>query len=209
MRTIKSVIVSFLMVSFIATILHSCDVISSVDLTDQKSVDKLLPVRITKHIDPQATVYEFRLSTTSDFSVGMDIATVEYLLPGSTDVQSSTITIPGNQKPREGRVSPDPLHKKTRTAESGIKLDEIDFSQIASNVQKAKEIMEGMDAKLDGIKFYFMTFDGNPTNTVHRFTTTSKAGTEFGTKHGRAAIVTEYYEFDFTADASGNVTYKE
>ena len=44
---------------------------------------------------------------------------------------------------------------------------------------------------------------------VGPFSILSKAGTEFGSKHGRAALVTNYYEVKFKADASGNVTVDE
>ncbi len=204
-KTIKSL----LAVAVVAVTLNSCDAISRVDLKDQKSVDKMLPSKIEKHIDPQSTVFEIMLGTTSDFSTEMDVATVEFLSPGATEPQSFSITIPGNQKPREGKIINVGINKKEFKPETGIKLSDVDFSKIASNVAKATEMLKVVSRPVDGISSYTIKMDGKPENTVHSFNVRSKENTELGSQHGRAALVTNYYEFSFTADAEGNVTSKD
>ena len=180
----------------------SCDLISGIKITDQSSIDKLLRAKIEKHIDPQSSVFEIAILTTADFSTEMDIVKVSFIASGKDEVQELNITIPGNQTPRESKVFP---RMKERTPESGIKLADIDFSQIAANINKGAEMIKEENLALDGVKSYTMAFDGNPQNTLHKFDIRSKAGTEFGDKNGRAALVTEYYESTFSADADGNV----
>ncbi len=196
------------MVAFVAG-MNSCDIISGVKLTDQASIDKMLPARISKHIDSQSTVFELFLGTTSDFSTEMDVASVEFLEPGATEAKKYAITIPGNQDPREQKILNIGIHKKVYAPETGIKLADIDFSKIASNIAQAAEMLKAENMEVSGVSSYFMTFDGKPENTIHKFCIRSKAGSEFGTDHGRAAVITNYYETDFTADANGNVTKKE
>ncbi len=189
--------------------LNACDAISGVKLTDQTSVDKMLPSRIEKHIDPQSIVFEFFLGTTSDFSTEMDVASVTFLAPGATEPQKYAITIPGNQKPREQKIINVGINKQSFKPETGIKLCDIDFSKIASNIAKASEFMKAENMEVSGISSYDIIIDGNPDNTIHKFCVRSKAGSEFGTDHGRAAVITNYYETNFIADANGNVTSKE
>ncbi len=197
-------------------LLCACSALSNIDLTDQESVNELLPASIEKHIDPQSTVYEMSLLTTSDFSVKMDIVTIVFLEPGAAEAKKYSITVVGNQSPRESKVPNTPSYDKTAggfivkkyTTENGIKLADIDFSQVASNVAKASEMVTAEGHSVDGISYYDITFDGNPGNTGHKFRLLSKDNTKMGTHNGRASMVTEYYEFDFEADASGNVKYK-
>lgn len=199
--------ICFLSLCIIASLTFvSCDLISGINLTDQSAIDKKLRAKIEKHIDPQSAVFEISLLTSADFSTETNIICIHFLAPGKEEVQEFNINVPGNQSPREVKVK---SRMKDRTRESGIKLADIDFSQIASNINKGAAIMSEDEMKLDGIENYTLKFDGNPQNTRHSFYIRSKAGTEFGEKNGRAAMVTEYYEVQFTADAAGNVTAVE
>ncbi len=204
-------------VAFAATILGSCDAISGVDLTSAASVEKMLPARLEKHIDPEAVIFTIRFGTTSDFSVSMDVASVDFIAPGAPAATNYVVTIPGNQPPREGRVIEVPrydpltggLASRKLTPENGMRLRDIDFSQVAPNIAKAVTIMREHEMALDGIEDYTITLAPDPAQVVYTFRLTSKAGTELGAKNGRTALVTEYYEFDFTADAQGNVILDE
>ncbi len=195
--------------------LGACSGTMGVDLTDQKSVDKFLPSRLEKFIDPQSTVYEVSLGTVSDFTMEMDHASVEFLAPGATEAQNWSVDMFGNQKPRENKIMDVPSYdfelkkmvKKERTTENGIKLHDIDFSKIAYIVGQAVEIINAEGHTADGVKGLTIIFDGNPANTKYSFDLRSQKGTEFGQQHGRAALVTEYVEFRFEADAGGNVRY--
>lgn len=204
----------FLALAALVVASSSCDMISGVELTDQQSINKKMPAKFEKDVDPESTVFEVAIGTTSDFSTEMDVATVTFIPPGETERKKLSFTMTGNQKPREQKVLDDPKiptfgNKTEKEEPTGVKLKDVDFSQIASNVAKATEIMTEMGYTLDGIKSYTMTVDAKPENTIHTFSTRSKEGTDFGTQNGRAALVTNYYEFHFTADAAGNVTYKE
>jgi hypothetical protein len=201
---------TFLVIGLIGMIANSCDFLSSVNLTDQKSIDKLLLANITKHLDPETVVFGINLLTTADFSTSMDIALLTCLLEGNKDVQEVNVPLFGNQKRRDRKKFVSPLDNEVYSAETGIKLKDIDFSKIASNVSQAAEAIKEAGWKLDGIKSYTITFDGNPANTIHQFRILSKVDTKLGSdKGGRAALVTEYLEFKFSADAEGEVTYIE
>ena len=203
---------TFLFTTFIMSVvvltLTSCDFISGVNLAKQESVDKLLRSRIEKHIDPQATIFEIDLGTTADFSTSMDVAVVTYIEPGSSEIKRSNLDIQGKQPPRDNSKFVGREHKN-RTAEDGVKLCDLDFSQIASNISKGAEMIKPENMNLDGIQTYQMKFYKDASKTVHEFSILSRAGTEMGTQHGRAALITNYYETDFIADAEGNVTVKE
>jgi len=188
--------------------LNSCDFISGLVVTDQGSIDRLLRKNIEKHIDSQSTIYDIRLATTSDFSTEMNVITVTFMEPGSSEVKKYNITVPGNQEPRDNSKFVD-RKLKNKTVEEGVKLSDADFSQIASNINKGAEIIKPENMNLDGVNYYQITFDKDPLKAIHAFSILSKAGTEFGSKHGRAALVTNYYEVKFKADASGNVTVDE
>jgi len=201
---------TFLVIGLIGMIANSCDFLSSVDLTDQKSIDKLLLARITEHLDPETVVFSINLLTTSDFSTSMDIALLTCLLEGNKEVQEVNVPLFGNQKRKDRKKFVSSRDNEGYTAATGIKLKDIDFSKIASNVSQATEAIKEVGGKLDGIKTYTITLDGNPANTIHNFRILSKAGTKFGSdKGGRAALVTEYLEFKFSANAKGEVTYIE
>lgn len=195
--------------------LGACNTFFGADLTDQESVDKLLPSRLEKFIDPQATVYEISLGTTADFSTSMSIAVVECLAPGATEARKLIIDLSGNQKPREQSVSDMPRYDaqlrkmvtRERTAENGIPLHDIDFSKVASIVNQASEILQAEGFATDGVDDFTMTFNGNPAETKYTLRLLTKQGTEMGSQHGRAALVTQYYKFPFEADAQGTVTY--
>ena len=188
--------------------LNSCDFISGVDVADQGSIDRLLRKNIEKHIGSQSIIYEISLGTTSDFSTEMNVITVTFMEPGSSEVKKYNLTVPGNQEPRDNSKFVD-RKLKDRTAEEGVKLSDADFSQIASNVNKGAEIIKPENMNLDGVNNYRITFDKDPSKAIHKFSILSRAGTEFGSRHGRAALVTNYYKVDFKADASGNVTVVE
>ncbi len=206
----------FCIAAFAAALgLSGCNTFFGVNLTDQASVDKLLPSRLEKFIDPQATVYEIFLVPSADFSLSMGSATVEFLAPGATEAQKFTVDMSGNQKPRESKISDMPsfdpvlrkMVKRERTTENGIKLHDIDFSKIAAIVNEASKMLSDEGHATDGLNGLTLTFNGNPDETTYKFAIQTKQGTEMGQQHGRSTLVTEYYEFPFEADARGTVTY--
>ncbi|MDR0510633.1 MAG: hypothetical protein LBH06_06045 [Rikenellaceae bacterium] len=199
-----------------ALALASCGGLMGVDLTKQESVDKYLRAALEKHISPEAVIYELDLLTIGDFSVNADMSSVTYIAPNGTELEEWSVPLSGNQDPRKSPGSVTTIIKR-RQAEGGVKLSEIDFSQIASNIAKAVAMLDEMeddmeektDLKLDGISRYFIELSGDPAKIVHKFAIESKAGSELSTKNGRLSTVTNYYEFDFKANAAGNVEYVE
>jgi len=133
----------------------------------------------------------------------MNVASVEGFVPGSKQLQSFLFDL--SHKPSER----DKTNFDKKTPKDGIKLSEIDFSKVASNVNTAIQMLKDEGYEADGVKSYRMSFNGNPAETVARFNVLVKGDTNFGSKNGRAALVTEYMEFDFQADAAGNVSIIE
>lgn len=197
--------VYLLFATFILLSLKSCDSISGIKITDQASIDKMISSKIEKHIDPDASIFEISFLNTADFSLEMDIVSVVLLLQGAEEPIQLNITVSGNQEPRETKVLSSRL--KNRTADSGLKFSEVDFSKIASNIDKAAQIMQSEAYDLSGVKSYTMATSANRDDVKHSFELRSKDGTSLDTKNGRAAMVTEYYEFNFTANADGEVEY--
>ncbi|GHT22318.1 hypothetical protein FACS189430_03900 [Bacteroidia bacterium] len=185
------------------------------NVTDQKSINDCFPSKLEKDVDPQTVVFSLMMSTTQDFSFDMDVASIKCLEPNAAEPVQLNFTLTGNQKPRRLKASVDidfsnPGKIKKLEAANGIKLNEIDFSQVASNVNKAIEMLKAKGSQADGVKSYNMTFTGNPKETKHSFLVRCKGGTNLGTNNrGAAAFVTEYSEFTFTADSEGNVSVEE
>ena len=202
-------ILGILLIAFLGISMQSCNLNLSIDLTDAKETNEVLRAKLENHIDPQAVIFEMALLSTADFSTDVDIITITFLAPNADEPTKYNINVAGNQEPRETKVNTAGSQKKQYTPEKGIKLCDMDFSKITSNVAKAGEILTTEGYALSGISGYNIVMNGNPENTYHRFYTRSKAGSEYGTKHGRAAVITNYYEFEFRADANGEVTVKE
>jgi hypothetical protein len=194
-----------LVVTISALLLNACGFLECPNVTNQKSIDKFFPKVLEKHLDGQTVVTELVLSTTSDFSFDMDIVTVEGFVPNSETLQSFAFSLPGNNKPREREKN----NLDHLTSKDGIKLSEIDFSQITFNVNKAIQMLKDEGHEANGLAFYQLSFTGNPKETIATFYLRSKGGTNFGTQNGRAALVTEYTEFQFQADSDGNITILE
>ncbi|GHT57721.1 hypothetical protein FACS18945_2640 [Bacteroidia bacterium] len=204
----------YLVSGAVALMLGGCGFFGA-NVTDQESINDFFPSKWEKHIDPQTVVFELSMATTQDFSFDMDVSTVKCLEPNADEPAQYNFTITGNQKPRKSKVSVEidfshPGKTKKLEAANGIKLNEIDFSQVATHVNKAIEMLKAEGYQADGVKLYNMTFNGNPKETKHRFWVRCKGGTNLGTNNrGAAAFVTEYSEFTFTADAEGNVSVEE
>jgi hypothetical protein len=180
------------------------------NVTDQKSVNDFFPSKWEKHIDPQTVVFYLTMGTTQDFSFDMDVSSIKCLEPNAEEPAQLNFTLTGNQKPRRLSSSSLLSSEKKKTAADGIKLNEIDFSHIAANVNKAVEMLKAEGYKADGVNSYTMTFNGKPEETQHRFYVRCKGDTNFGTdKRGAAALVTKYSEFIFNADAEGNVSVED
>ena len=183
----------------------SCGGLLGVNLADAESVQKHLPKLIEKHIDPQSVVTEISLMGTGDFTNSMDVAVVYYFEPGSEEIKGMNITLSGGAKHmRETKVLGSDAK---RTPDTGIKLADVDFSKIASNIAEAVEFLADEDLPFDGIELYRIRVTGDPAETMHKFSLESKAGSEMSTKRGRLEHVTNYYTFEFEADADGNVEY--
>ena len=202
-------ILGILLIAFLGISMQSCNLNLSIDFTKEKDTNELLRTKLEKHVDPQSTIFEIALLSTADFSMDADILTVTFLAPNASEPTKYNINVAGNQEPRETKVNMAGSQKKRYAIEKGIKLCDLDFSKITSNVNKAIEMLKEEGYEADAIDGYTIETDGNPDNTLHRFYAKCKAGSEYGTKNGRAAVITNYYEFEFRADANGDVTVKE
>lgn len=186
----------------------SCDSISGVDLTDTKSVNKMLPAAIEKHMDPETRITEIAFMSSGDFVKRMEIAVIKYLDESTEKPMSITIPLAGNQKPRDPKEIKSTVGRKSEE-NNGVKLRDIDFSGIAGNIDVALEAMNEEGIQFDGIDSYYMYINSDPAKTRHNFTLESKAGSDLGTRHGRLVVETSYYKFEFEVDADGIVSFKE
>lgn len=191
----------------------SCGDTGGVNLTDAESVRRNLPGLLEKHVDPQAVVTEISFMGSGDFVKSMDVAVVRYFAPGSDGIRGVSITLSGGARnARESRVVG---VSARRTPDTGVKLADVDFSKIASNIAKGVEIIAGyaeetgQSVKFDGIGIYRIELAGDPAGVMHKFSLESRAGAEMSTARGRLEHVTNYYTFEFEADADGNVTHIE
>ena len=216
MQKVKKSILAILATLFVGIAMYSCGLLDTIDLKDEKSTTEFLRATLEKHIDPEAKIFEFHMGTTSDFSLEMNVISLKVLAPGAEIPQDYSITLPGNQEPRIRDMNPVFIKMGQYSPEGGLKLADMDFSKITSNILKVEELLkeeeveEGKGLELSGVSFYGIKIvDGDPAKSIHEITTRSKAGTEFGTQNGRAALTTNYYEYNFTADSDGNVTIKE
>lgn len=200
-----------LMMAVVSLSLASCGLMG-VDLTDQASVDKYLRKGLEKHIDPDAKIVSIRLGDTGDFVKSMGIATVELFEPTGEagEMVSYIIQLGGNQEPRVSAATQFATYGvKKLTAEDGLKLADLDFSQIAAHINAGAELLAENDLAFDGIGDYTMELDKRSRQWQVGFTLESKAGTELGAQHGRAAMITSYYETNFAVDENGEVYVKE
>ena len=214
--TLIATLVSFCVIS---AVFSSCGGFFGVDLTDQKSVDEYLRKNIEKFVTPENIVVEINMipiNSDGGFSTKMDQARVAHFLPDDEELLSYDIMLGGADKdvPKETLIKPSHL-RKAKPAD-GMKLKDIDFSKIASNVQKATEIMQELFAenelegqKFDGIGHYTITLNSDPSKVTHEFELQSIEGKERGTKNGRNVVTTNYYKLEFVADAEGNVELKD
>jgi hypothetical protein len=196
----------YLFLSALALMLGGCGLFGA-DITDQESVNKCFPSKLEKHLDPQSAVFYLMIGTTSDFSFDMDVAAIKCLEPNAEAPANLNFSLLGNQEPHRSKAD---IFFAKKTAADGIKLNEIDFSHIAANVNKAVEMLKAEGYQADGVSMYDITFTGNPKEAKHHFLVRCKGSTDFGSNsRGAAALVTEYSEFTFLADADGNVTLNE
>lgn len=187
--------------------LASCGGFMGVDVTDQKSVDDNLRKNLEKFVSPDASVLEIEILPTSNFTKTLGTADVRHFAPEDDELLAYKIMLGGIDKDEPTKSYASTSHLNKRKPESGMKLKDIDFGKIAANVNAAAEEMETAGYDFDGVGMYAIHLSSDPAKVKHKFRLESKAGTKMGRDvHGRSQMQQEYYYFDFTADAEGNVT---
>ena len=182
----------------------ACSDIFSLDFTKQESVDKVRE-KLAAEISENAIVVGLSFGSDNEgFSADMNYAMLLFVEEEGAEVKSKRISLGGG----ETRDWKTPFTKAKLTVEDGVKLSEIDFSKIAANIQKAKDIFESDSVGLSfsGIGGYDIKMNKDPQKIIHKFSLQSKGDTKMTTtSNGRLATETEYYELNFEADSEGEV----
>ncbi|MCL1943507.1 MAG: hypothetical protein FWF54_08200 [Candidatus Azobacteroides sp.] len=195
---------------------YSCSGLFGIDITDQKDIDDNLRSKIEKFVGSDAKIIEISLGTEGtgeNFSKTVTSAQVYYFESGSNAVKCKYITLGSNSEGKErstlGKYVDDDTDSPTVKPENVLKLSEIDFSKIASNVSKAGKMVEESENEFSGVKTYDIVVSADPSKTIHSFTIESRQGSKTTAKSGRLGAEISYLEFNFTADPEGNVKEKK
>lgn len=209
-------IFAFSILSVIVLTQNSCGGFFGIDITDQKSVDDNLRSKIEEVIGgPDVKVIEISLTAGGGgtFSKTLTSAYVYYFEPATGYVKCMFITLSGKVEGKEnslvGKYHDDDTGDPTVKPEDVLKLSEVDFSKIASNVNKAGEMVEKEGHEFSGIGTYDIIVNADPSKTTVKFDVESRQDAKTTTKGGRLATEISYLTFDFSADAEGNVILKE
>lgn len=208
---IKSVV--FCMIAAAISTFYSCGGFMGIDILDQESIDSNLKPKLVEILGEDVGVLEIRLSEGggTTFSTTIVGARVEYFEPGSDELKSKWITLEGKTEGKDMTVLPKasvPGRSKPTSADTQ-KLGSIDFSKIASIVNKAGKMVEDAKDEFSGVHSYCIKMNADPAKVVHTFAIQSRQGSKTTTKSGRLATEISYVEYEFEADAAGNVTMKE
>lgn len=187
----------------------SCGGFMGVDFTDQASVDENMRKNLEKFVDPEASVLEITFMSANDFTMTLGNAMVAHFAPDDDELLYYNVMLGGIDKDEPTKAHGSLHHLSGRKPESGVKLKDIDFSKIASNIAQAVEMMKEAEYDCDGIGSYEIELNSDPTKVVHKFELQSISGKEYGRKGRNTTVTTNYYKFDFEADADGNVVYVE
>lgn len=199
---------AFCLLAAVALTHASCGIFG-VEMTDQASIDKYLRKGIEKHVDKDARITYIRLGDTGDFVKSLGTVSMDAFDPNEGDKLKSYVFDVGNNQPANIRdaIAGGKLNKVS--IELARKLEDFDFSKIASNVNAGVKMIEEGGYAYDGIASYIMNVDPKTGEVKHTFSLESKMGTEMGTQNGRAALVTNYIKTDFYVDENGEVQVEE
>ncbi|NDW17963.1 hypothetical protein D0T53_03405 [Dysgonomonas sp. 216] len=200
-------ILSFVVV--VATILFSsCESITGYDFTKQESINNM-KAKIDENLPADVLVSKITFTTgdSHSFSTNMQIVTVNYYEPGSSELKRLLIytTMDNVQDQTRFISSFDKKHKP----ENAVKLSDLDFSKIADNVNKAAQMVVAEDYPFSGLGTYELISNADPEKALHEFSIQSRAGSDTKLKNGKMVTETEYYDIEFTADGKGEVTLVE
>lgn len=207
-NTIKACIAVWA-VSFMVS---SCGGFLGFDITDQKEIDDNLRSKISEIVGDDARILEIRLHQGGGetFSKTIVLANVDYLDAEANKVYSKTITLSGKLEGKDNRSIPSRyINNDNNQLKVGLsdtqKLSEIDFSKIASIVNKAGEMVVAQGDEFSGISGYTMKMNSDPAKIEHSFTIQCRLDSRTTTKAGRLATEISYTEYGFKADSEGNV----
>lgn len=196
----------------ISIMVSSCGGFLGFDITDQKEIDDNLYRKISAIVGDDTQILEIRLHQGGGetFSKTIVLANVDYLDAEANKVFSKTITLSGKLEGKDAHSIPsryinDDNNKLKVGLSDTQKLSEIDFSKIASIVNKAGEMVVTEGDEFSGISGYIMRMSSDPTKIEHSFTIQCRLDSKTTTKAGRLATEISYTEYDFKADSEGNV----
>ena len=182
----------------------ACSDVFSLDFTKQESVDKLRG-RLAEEIDENVVIVDLSFGSDDEgFSSTMNYAMVTYY--EGDEMKAKRVSLGGGGT-RDWKPS---FALKSKKPEYGAKLSEIDFSNIAANVQKGIAMFESdpINLQFSGIGGYDIKFSEKSKGTLHEFSLQSRGGTKMTTaSNGRLATETEYYELDFEVTPEGDVVW--
>lgn len=206
--------VSFLfMIAVFSLVLTACGGFLGFDIDDQKGIDDNLKPKLSEFIPENASIVEVRLQqdASGSFSKTIGAANVTYFKEGDQELTSTYITLSGKTEAKDGMVSP--VFKNFNGAlkvspSDGQKLNDIDFSKIASIVNKATEKVAADNNEFSGINGFTIKPNSDPAKVSYEFMIQSRQDSKTTTKGGRLATEISYLEYNFVADAEGNITQK-
>lgn len=207
-----SAIIPLCIVVIISLTFTSCGGFFGFDITDQKAIDENLKSKLSEFIPADASVIEIRLHQEggSTFSTTISGANVTFIDPASNEVQAKWITLSGKAEEKKGIVSLSLKDSDSKVSPAdGQKLADIDFSKIAAIVNKAGEKVTAGGNEFSGINGFTIKSNSDPAKVTYEFMIQSRQDAKTTTKSGRLATEISYLEFNFTADAEGNLTEKE
>lgn len=211
MKNLLSVIKYCVIIVGISVIFSSCGGFLGIDITDQKAIDSNLKSKLTEIIGEDTPIVEIRLieGGGETFSKTIVMADVFYLNADGSEVLCNAVTLSGKLEGKGERVSnsyKSIIDGKLKVSLSDTqKLKDIDFSKIASIVNKAGEMVSAEGDEFSGIHGYTITLNSDPAKVEYEFAIQSRQDSKTTTKSGRLATEISYVEYSFKADSEGNL----
>lgn len=201
----------------LSLVLTSCGGFLGTDITDQKGIEDNIVPELKKVIPEDALVKKIHftqegINTFSKEIGGVDIV---YFEKGAEKPTGKYFSFQGKVEVKDQKVMPSvkitfgPNKNDDKPEPKGIPLKDVDFSKIASNIEKGVKIVTEDGSEFTGFAGYDIILNEDPTKIIQEFTIRSQQNSRLTTtKSGRAAMEYEYLDYVFTVDPDGNVKPK-
>lgn len=190
-----------------ALTMASCSGSNGIDLTNESDVASI-PEQLAKHIGEDAEIISIHLFAGDHFKFTMKHASVIYLTPGAEEANTYNIYFEGSAESKKGEVNI--AQKRYATHENAVKLSEIDFTQITTLLNQAKEMLDEDGYAFSGVATYHIDINGGKIEkTKHYFTTESRGESKMTTRGGKLTEEITYYESTFSKVGDGELEMLE